>query len=141
MPPIARGTITAVVMVLGLSMESKYIGVATTDPTTGQLKKPNELPNPTSNAEFLATQLQSAGYFQLADDEALVVTINPGNAGYFTVPVTNDWTITDNYWDEQTSLNIAQALENCVAGVCDGSYTIVISKTDPHVANWVSTGG
>ena len=141
MPPIVRGTITAVVMVLGLSMESKYIGVATTDPTTGQLRDPNKLPNPTRNAEFLATQLQSAGYFQLADDEALVVTINPGQAGYFTVPVTNDWTITDNYWDEQTSLNSAQALPNCVGTVCDGTYTIVISPTDPHVANWVSTGG
>jgi hypothetical protein len=37
--------------------------------------------------------------------------------------VTNDWTLTDNYWDEQTRLNSAQAVEN------------------PHVANWVSTGG
>ena len=38
------------------------------------------LKNPTRNAEFLATQLQSAGYFQLADDEALVLTIDPGDA-------------------------------------------------------------
>jgi hypothetical protein len=141
MPPIVRGAITSVVMLLGLSMESKYIAVATTDPTTGQLKNPNELPNPTRNAEFLATQLQSAGYFQLADDEALVVTIKPGNAAYFTVPVTNDWTITDNYWDQQTSLNSAQALPNCVGSDCDGTYTLVISPTDPLVANWVSTGG
>jgi hypothetical protein len=141
MPPILRGAVTSVVMLLGLQMESKYIAVATTDPTTGKLRDANELPNPTRNAEFLATQLQSAGYFQLADDQALVVTINPGNAGYFTVPVTNDWTVTNNYWDEQTSLNSAQALPNCVGNVCDGTYTIVISPTDPHVANWVSTGG
>ena len=67
------------------------------------------LKNPTRNAEFLATQLQSAGYFQLADDEALVLTIDPGDAGYFVVPVTNDWTITDDYWNEQTSLNNVQA--------------------------------
>ena len=34
--------------------------------------------------------------------------------------MTNDWTITDNYWDQQTSLNISQAKKNP-----DGTYTIV----------------
>jgi Protein of unknown function (DUF1214) len=137
-PPLLRGTVTAVIMALGLQRESQYIAVATTDPTTGARKQPNVLTNPTRNAEFLATQLQSAGYFQLTDDEALVVTIDPGNAGYFVVPVTNDWTITDNYWDQQTSLNNSrmQARPNP-----DGTYTIVISPTDPKVWNWVSTGG
>jgi hypothetical protein len=135
-PPLLRGTVTAVIMALGLQMESKYIAVATTDPTTGERRQPNVLTNPTRNAEFLATQMQSAGYFQLDDGQALVVTINPGNAGYFVVPVTNDWTITDNYWDQQTSLNISQAKKNP-----DGTYTIVISPSDPDVWNWVSTGG
>ncbi|WP_337442236.1 DUF1214 domain-containing protein [Mycolicibacterium moriokaense] len=135
-PPLLRGAVTAVIMVLGLQMESTYISVATTDPTTGAQRQPNVLTNPTRNAQFLATQLQSAGYFQLADDQALVLTIDPGNAGYFVVPVTNDWTITDNYWDQQTSLNISQAKKNP-----DGTYTIVISPSDPGVWNWVSTGG
>ena len=98
------------------------------------------VPQPSSNAAFLSTQLQSAGYFELADDEALVVTIDPGDAGYFVVPVTNDWTITDNYWDQQTSLNNAQAKPNTIGGNPDGTYTIVISKSDPKVYNWVSTG-
>jgi hypothetical protein len=137
-PPLLRGAVTAVIMALGLQRESQYIAVATTDPTTGDRRQPNVLTNPTRNAEFLATQMQSAGYFQLADDQALVVTIDPGNAGYFVVPVTNDWTITDNYWDQQTSLNNSpmQARPNP-----DGTYTIVISPTDPKVWNWVSTGG
>lgn len=135
-PPILRGTFTAVVMALGLGMESKYIKVATTDAETGERVRPNELRNPTRNAEFLATQLQSAGFFDLADNEALVVRITPGNARYFTVPVTNLWTITDNYWDEQTSLNNAQSVADP-----DGSFTFVISPTDPGVYNWVSTGG
>jgi hypothetical protein len=52
------------------------------------------------------------------------------------VPVTNDWTITDNYWDQQTSLNISQAVKNP-----DGTYTIVVSPQDPQIWNWVSTGG
>jgi hypothetical protein len=135
--PLVRGIFTAFILAIrGVSEEAKYMALATTDPETGQLRQPNELSAPASNAEFLANQLQSGGYFQLADDEALVVTVDPGNAGYFTVPVYNDWTITDDYWNQQTSLNNAQAIANP-----DGTYTLVISPTDPGVANWVSTGG
>lgn len=136
-PPLLRGIFTAVIMALGIQREATYMAVATTDPVTGERIPPNVLKNPTRNAEFLATQLQSAGYFQLADDEALVVTIDPGNAGYFVVPVTNDWTISKDYWNQQTSLNNAQALANDDLT----TYTVVISKSDPGVANWVSTGG
>jgi hypothetical protein len=66
----------------------------------------------------------------------LVVTIDPGNAGYFVLPITNDWTITGDYWNEQSTLNSMQATANP-----DGTYTLVISPTDPGVANWISTGG
>ena len=52
--------------------------------------------------------------------------------------MTNDWTITDNYWDQPTSLNNAQAVPDEVDGT---NYTIVISNSDPNVKNWVSTGG
>lgn len=141
-PPMVRGSIAALLMLRGLSEESVYVKVATTDSTTGKPKAPNVFTDPTSNASFLATQLQSAGYFRLADDEALVLTITPNNADYFVVPVTNDWTVTDNYWDVQTSLNNTQAVANP-----DGSYTIVVSPSDPlladgdGVSNWVSTGG
>lgn len=135
-PPLLRGTVTAVIMALGLQMESTYIKVATVDPTTGERRQPNVFTNPTQNAQFLSTQMQSAGYFQLDDNQALVLTIDPGDAGYFVVPVTNDWTITDNYWDQQTSLNISQAVKNA-----DGTYTIVVSPQDAEVWNWVSTGG
>lgn len=141
-PPIVRGTVAALVMTLGFVREPEYIAVATTDPDTGERRQPNVMSAPARNASFLATQLQSAGYFQLEDDQALVVTIDPGDAEYFVVPVTNDWTITTNYWDEPTSLNIAQAKDNG-----DGTYTLVITPTDytspddKVVRNWVSTGG
>ncbi|WP_395310604.1 hypothetical protein V4U86_07335 [Mycobacterium sp. AMU20-3851] len=137
-PPVLRGAVTAVIMALGIQREAQYMAVATTDPTTGQRIEPNVLKNPTRNAEFLATQLQSAGYFQLADDEALVITIDRAGAGYFIVPVTDDWTITKDYWNEQTSLNNVQAVPDDPAG---STYTIVVSPSDPGVANWVSTGG
>ncbi len=141
-PRFLQGTITALLMLRGISEESTYIKVATTDPVTGNRKGPNIFTDPTSNASFLATQLQSAGYFHLSDDQALVLTVRPNNAGYFVVPVTNAWTITDNYWDDQTSLNNTQARPNP-----DGSYTFVVAPTEPIIGddisvwNWVSTGG
>ncbi len=136
--PIVRGAVTSVIMLIGLQMEREYIRVATVDPATGAKREPNVFTDPTRNAAFLNTQLQSAGYFQLEDDEALILTIDRKDAGYFNVPVTNDWTITDNYWDQQTSLNNAQAVPDVSGGT---TYTIVVSKSDPNVKNWVSTGG
>ena len=123
-------------IVRGSNQQAKYMALATTDPVTGQLRAPNVMTQPASNAEFLANQLQSNGYFQLAEDEALILTIDPASAGFFTVPVYNDWTITDDYWNQQTSLNNDQSVANL-----DGTYTIVVSPTDPLVANWLSTGG
>jgi hypothetical protein len=35
-----------------------------------------------------------------------VLTIDLGDAKYFVMPVTNDWTITDNYWDQQTGQDL-----------------------------------
>ncbi|MCF6390926.1 hypothetical protein L2K20_28510 [Mycobacterium sp. MBM] len=137
-PPVLRGAVTAVIMALGVQREATYMAVATTDPTTGERIEPNVLKNPARNAEFLATQLQSAGYFQLADDEALVITIDRAGAGYFVVPVTDDWTITKDYWNEQTSLNNVQAVADDAGNT---TYTLVVSPSDPGVANWVSTGG
>ncbi|MFN8033730.1 MAG: Ig-like domain-containing protein [Mycobacterium sp.] len=138
-PRLLQSVEAAVIMLLlGITGENEYMAVATTDPVTGQPKPPNVFTDPERQASFLSTQLQSTGYFQLANDEALVLTIKPGNARYFSVPVTNVWTITDNYWDQQTSLNISQYVsQNDPAG----TYTIVVSPTDPGVANWVSTGG
>lgn len=134
--PIVRGTLTALLMIVrGTNQQAKYMALATTDPD-GQLRAPNVMTQPASNAEFLANQLQSNGYFQLADDEALILTIDPASAGFFTVPVYNDWTITDDYWNQQTSLNNDQSVANL-----NGTYTIVVSPTDPLVANWLSTGG
>ena len=143
-PPLAiadsslvRGPLTALLMLVrGANQEAKYMALATTDSATGQLRQPNVMTQPASNAEFLANQLQSNGYFQLANNEALVLTIDPGNAEYFTVPVYNDWTITGDYWNQQTSLNNYQAVPNG-----DGTYTMVVSVADPGVKNWVSTGG
>jgi hypothetical protein len=139
LPGVYYNVYAALITVFGGAVQyaQRWAPLTTTDPDTGELNPPNVLSQPASSgSDTLATQLQSLGYFQLDDDQTLVVTIDPGNAGYFVVPVTNDWTVTTNYWDQQTSLNNAQAVANP-----DGTYTFVISKADPGVANWVSTGG
>ncbi|OBG22209.1 hypothetical protein A5765_20590 [Mycolicibacterium celeriflavum] len=125
-----------ILAVRGGSEQAKYMALATNDPETGEPRPVNEVSQPTSNAEFLANQLQSNGHFQLGDKEALVLTIDPGDAGYFIVPTYNVWTITGDYWNEPASLNNEQAIRNA-----DGTYTIVISPTDPGAANSVSTSG
>lgn len=96
----------------------------------------NFLGKPIHTFGTLSTQRQSSTVFRLEDDQAMVVTVTLGDAGYFTTPITDAWTITPDYRSHQSSLNSSQAIQNP-----DGSYTLVISKTDPGVANWVDTAG
>lgn len=84
----------------------------------------------------LRNQVYVGGRFELADDEAFVVTVSDGGAEYFTVPLSNIWGTTMDIVDRTASLNKAQSVANP-----DGTYTYVLSKTDPGVHNWVNTCG
>lgn len=97
----------------------------------------NQFPQPVIRNErgMLVTQAYSIGHFQLRDDEALVLTIDPGDASYVVVPVTNLWGISEEPALRQTTLNTAQADRNH-----DGTYTFVVAAADPGVRNWVDTG-
>jgi hypothetical protein len=74
--------------------------------------------------------------FDLASNQALVITTNLAGAAYFGIPVQNIWTVSADYWDLQSSLTNAQALPNP-----NGTYTFVVSSRDPGVYNWVDTTG
>jgi hypothetical protein len=99
---------------------------------------PNFLPQPKIRSDngMLVTQAYSIGHFNIADDQALVLTLNEGDAGYVTVPVTNLWGITTDHVRRTMSLNTSQAAHNA-----DGTITFVLSLKDPGVANWVDPGG
>lgn len=84
----------------------------------------------------LSSQVQEYSAWQIADDEALIVTVNPGGAKYFSVPIYSRWQITTDYINHTQSLNNTQSKPNP-----DGTYTFVISTTDPRVYNWVDTAG
>ncbi len=84
----------------------------------------------------LRNQVYVGGHFQLEDDEAFVIDVNDGGARYFTVPISNVWGTTMGIRDRTGSLNKAQSVPND-----DGTWTYVVTNTDPGVHNWVDPCG
>ena len=76
----------------------------------------------------MRNQVYVMGRFDLEPDEAFVVDVSDGGAEYFTVPLSNIWGTTLDIVDRTGSLNKAQSVPNE-----DGTYTYVISPTDPGV--------
>lgn len=84
----------------------------------------------------LRNQFYSSGHFRLEEDEAFVVDVNDGGAGYFVVPLANVWGTTMDIVDRTSCLNKAQSARNA-----DGTYTYVLCPEDPGVHNWLDTCG
>jgi len=80
--------------------------------------------------------LSAAGHFQLADDEALVFTLDPIGGKYLAVQLANGWLGSLDYLHHTASLNLAQSRRNA-----DGTVTFVVAAKDPGVANWLDTTG
>jgi hypothetical protein len=95
---------------------------------------PNELTVPSPTPGGLLTQITSFGHFQIADDEALVLTVDPIGARYLGFQLCDHWLIGMEYITATGCINHAQAARND-----DGTYTLVISPADPGVYNWVDT--
>lgn len=84
----------------------------------------------------LATQYSSAGHFELAPDQALIITLPATDAPYLGFQLGSMWYISLDYINHQTSLNGVQAQEDP-----DGKIRIVVSDGNPGVTNWVETLG
>jgi hypothetical protein len=76
------------------------------------------------------------GNFKIADDEALIVTLDPLGAKYVGFDLTNPWLVSLEHVRGTGSLNNAQAQSNR-----DGTITYVIATKDPGIDNWLSTSG
>jgi hypothetical protein len=87
-------------------------------------------------AGAMRNQVYVMGRFDLNPGESFVVDVSDGGAEYFTVPLSNIWGTTLDIVDRTGSLNKAQSVPNE-----DGTYTYVISPTDPGVANWIDSDG
>ena len=78
----------------------------------------------------------SQGRWDLAPDEALVMTGTLPLAVFTNVMLWNAHMQTLDYRNRQSSLNATQ-----IAFELDGSYRIVIAHRDPGMDNWLDTGG
>ena len=84
----------------------------------------------------LATQYSSAGHFELAPEQALVITLPVTDAPYLGFQLGSMWYVSLDYINHQTSLNGTQAQADP-----DGKIRIVVSEQSPGVTNWVETLG
>lgn len=76
------------------------------------------------------------GSWELDDDEALLIEVEPPAALYWSLALGNAWWETLDYANRQTSLNGHQAeLDQ------DGVFRAVVAHRDPGVANWLDTTG
>ena len=96
--------------------------------------EPNKLIGPNGrdgNWGYLA-----GGRFSVADDEAVLVTLDPVGSYYTGFQITDPWTIAPDPMHRLASLNKAQVSPNT-----DGTVTYAIALSDPGVANWIDTCG
>jgi len=84
----------------------------------------------------LVAQMSAHGSYKLADDEALIVRLNPYGAKYLGFELSDLWMVSTDYVDHSGSLNHAQVVPDA-----DGKITYVISVQDPGVYNWADPGG
>ena len=89
-----------------------------------------------NQGETLVTQAYSMAHFRLREDQALLIRMTMGSAGYAIIPATNYWGGIGDFLNHRTCISSPHALPNP-----DGSFTYVVARTDQGVANWVDTDG
>ena len=99
----------------------------------------NTLTEPRSTPGGLTTQFSSVGHYDLADDQAMVITVPaPAKdvAPYFGFQLGSLWYVSLDYINHQTSLTADQAHVDP-----DGMIRYVVSERDPGLANWIECTG
>ncbi|HEY2130593.1 MAG TPA: hypothetical protein VGH77_25780 [Streptosporangiaceae bacterium] len=99
----------------------------------------NTLTEPRPTPGGLATQFSAVGHYDLADDQAMIVTVPAAGhrvAPYQGIQLGSMWYISLDYINHQTSLNNTQAQADP-----DGRVRIVVADHNPGVTNWVETLG
>ncbi|MCV7254025.1 hypothetical protein H7J86_17845 [Mycobacterium hackensackense] len=96
----------------------------------------NTLTAPRLTPGGLATQYSAVGHYDLAPDQAVVITLPVTDAPYVGFQLGSLWYISLDYINHQTSLNGTQAQADP-----DGKVRIVVSDANPGVTNWCETLG
>jgi hypothetical protein len=101
------------------------------------LKLPvNTMTEPRSTPGGLTTQFSSVGHYDLADDEAMIVSVPASEAPYQGFQLGSMWYVSMDYLNHQTSLTAEQARIDP-----DGRIRFVVSERDPGLANWIERTG
>lgn len=86
---------------------------------------------------FLPGQRNAVGQFDLAPDDALVVTVDPVPCRYMSLAIGHHrWFTSFDYRHHRCHLNGAQLRMSA-----DGRQYLVLAATDPGVPNWIDTAG
>jgi hypothetical protein len=96
----------------------------------------NELSRPQTPPGGLTSQVAAIGCFDLQDDEALLIRVDPLNAAYAAFQVMDPWMFGAEYRNQTGSVNVHQARPDT-----DGFFTFILSRHDPGFWNWVDPGG
>lgn len=80
--------------------------------------------------------MSASGHYALADDEALVMTIDALGGASLGVQIADPWGVAYDYDTRTSSLNNTQAQMDVA-----GTFTFIISARDPGYANWLDSGG
>ncbi|WP_338181413.1 hypothetical protein [Jatrophihabitans sp.] len=84
----------------------------------------------------LATQYSSAGHYELAEDEAMIITVPVSEAPYQGFQLGNMWYLSMDFINHQTSLTADQARHDP-----DGKIRMVLSEQNPGLTNWLERTG
>lgn len=99
-------------------------------------KLKNQLRLLVGNQQGLSNNAYGDGWFDIADDEALLITLEPPKAQMWSFQLGNYWWESIEYITGFGSINSFQAHTDS-----DGMIRLVIAKRDPGVLNWLDTGG
>jgi len=87
------------------------------------------------------SQKSSYGYWELEDDEALIIKLKEVDAGYCGFQTLNFWGSSPDWRNKFTSLSWGRDGASQAHKSSDGYYYMVISKNDPGIHNWIETSG
>lgn len=106
------------------------------------LLKGNTLPKFKTTGEIgILSQKSALGYWDLEDDEALVVKLKEIDAGYCGFHIFNFWGSSPNWNNKLSSLSWGRNGASQAQKTSDGYYYIVVSNEDPGIYNWIDACG
>ena len=80
--------------------------------------------------------LYMIGSYQLADDEALIMLVQPPKTRYWNIALESRWHETADYLHRPTSMTLDEVNYNE-----DGSVEFIVAHKDPNHPNWLDTSG